>query len=78
MHRAPTQTTCRVHRGPGELSGVANAIGHSDDRAGGSANDNPIGRSGEGLRELALTPEGMMGGWRTIWVLESAGRGQSS
>jgi hypothetical protein len=60
------------------LLGVANAIGHIDDRAGVSANDGPIGRSGEGSRKLGLTPEGMMGGWRTIWVLDSAGRGQSS
>jgi hypothetical protein len=60
------------------LPGVANAIGHSDDRAGVSAKDDPLGRSGEGSRKLGLTPEGMMGCWRTIWVLDSAGRGQSS
>jgi hypothetical protein len=79
-------TRCIVHlhnssaayiAGRGELSGVANAIGHSDDRASVSANDGP-GRSGEGSRERALDPKGVMGCWRTIWVLDSAGRGQSS
>jgi hypothetical protein len=78
MHCALTPTIGRVHRGPDKPAVVANAIGHSDDRAGVSANDDPIGRSGEGSRKLGLTPEGMMGGWKTIWVLDSAGRGQSS
>jgi hypothetical protein len=56
MHCALTPTIGRVHRGPDKPAVVANAIGHSDDRACVSANDGPMGRSGEWSRELALNP----------------------
>jgi hypothetical protein len=57
MHWALTPTIGRVHRGPDKPAVVANAIGHSDDRVCVSANDGPIGRSGEGSRELAHNPQ---------------------
>jgi hypothetical protein len=56
MHCALTPTIGRVHRGPDKPAVVANAIGHSDDRAGVSAKDDPLGRSGEGSRKLGLNP----------------------
>jgi hypothetical protein len=57
MHCALTPTIGRVHRGPDKPAVVANAIGHSFDRAGVSANDDPIGRSGEGRESLPSTQE---------------------